>query len=186
MNVKKQIILFLGICIVISLTLIFVFLLPLFSEIKNDSLELVGIKKELTMINEKTKGINDIKKTCNAIDYNLEKSENLFVNLEIPVSLIEFLENSADNLNLLSKISPVFLKEVKDDIWDFVGFRLTIAGPYDGLMRFLVKIESAPFLIEAQDLSIRILTDSELSAEDYKQFDSGDVLASLTIKSFGK
>ncbi len=186
MNAKKQIILFSGICLVISLILIFSFILPLVIGIKNSSSKLVGIKKELAIIHEKADGIGDVKATCNAISSDLERSESLFVNLEVPVSLIEYLENNADDLSLLVKTSPVFLKEVKDDIWDFVGFRLTITGSYNNFMRFIERIESAPFLIEIQDLSARILTGSELGVEGYEAFRSGDVSASLTIKVFGK
>lgn len=173
MNAKKQIVLVSGIFIAISLILIFVFVLPLSADIRKDSLELVSIKKELVTIYEKTEGMGDIKKTCDTIDYDLEKSKDLFVNLEVPVKLMEFLENNANDLGLLVKTSPIFLKEAKDDLWDFVGFRLAITGSYDNLMRFIERTESAPFLIEEQDLSIGILT-------------NGDISASLTIKVFGK
>jgi len=186
MNAKKQIILFSGVCLAISLILIFSFIAPLIIGIKNSSLELIDIEKELSIIHEKAGGINDTKEICDAISPDLERSENLFVNLEVPVSLMEFLENNADNLSLSVKTSPVFLKEVKDDIWDFVGFRLTITGSYDNFMRFIEKIESAPFLTEIQELSARTLTSSELGIDGYEAFSLGDVSASLTIKVFGK
>lgn len=186
MNTKKQIILIIGGCIVIIILLVALLLFPLLLGIKRGSSSLVNIIKELNIISNKSGGIEVAKETCREIDFYLEKGTNLFIDKEVPVRLIRFLEDEANNLNLDINISPVSLKEAKDDIWEFVGFRLNLTGSYNNFIRFLRYVEAGPFLIELSDMSIKALSESELKSKNYEQFSLNDVVAILTIKVFAK
>lgn len=186
MNTKKQIILIIGICIVIIIALVVFLVFPLFAGIKGDSSSLIDIRKKLNIISDKSGEIEAAKTDCEEIDSYLEKSENLFVDIEVPVRLIEFLENNANSLDLNINIFPISLKEVGDDIWKFVGFRLSLTGSYNNFIRFLRYVEAGPFLIEVNDMSVKTLGELEFRSEDHKQFSSGNITAILTIKVFAK
>lgn len=186
MNTKKQIILLIGGCIVIAIALVVFLLYPFFIGIKEDSNSLVSVKKELNNISDRSGGIETAKTTCSQIDSYLEKAENLFVDIDVPVRLIEFLEDMANSSNLDINISPMSLREAKDDVWEFVGFRLDLTGPYNNFVRFLKHVEAGQFLIEVNDMSIKALSESELKLRNYEQFSLGDITAILTIKVFAK
>ena len=61
MNNKKQIYLFIGICLVVFLILSLIFIWPLSVKIRKSSAELTGIKKELAIIDDKTNGMENLK-----------------------------------------------------------------------------------------------------------------------------
>ena len=186
MNDKRQITLFIGICAVVSLTLLIVFIWPFFSRVKESSAELTRIKKELAVIDDKTGNIKTLKETCSMIGDNLQRAENLLIDKKVPVNLIEYLENSANSSNVLIKVSPISLKEISDDLWDFMSFRLNVSGSYQDFMSFFEKLEAGPFLVEIKDLSVKGLTSSDLSVDDFAQFSIGDVTATITIRVFAK
>lgn len=179
MNTKKQIILFWVICLIMAFAIIWFFVIPLFKTISQISSEFVNVNKELAIINNETREIKDTEDICDKIDPDLQKAEDLFVSKDVPIKVIEFLENVATISDLLIEISPSSLDDYKDSAWDFVGFRLVLYGSYVNFMRFLEKIETGPFLIETYNLSIK-----EISG--YKEFSSGDISAVLIIKVFAK
>jgi len=186
MNIKKQIILLIGSGIVTTILLVVFLICPLFIGIKEDSNSLVSVKKELNIISDTSGEIETAKTACSQIDSYLEKAENLFVDMDVPVRLIEFLEDRANRSNLDINISPTSLREAKDDVWEFVGFRLNLAGRYNNFVKFLKHVEAGPFLIEVNDMSIKTLSESELNLKNYEQFSIGDITAILTIKVFAK
>jgi len=179
MNTKKQIILFWGICLITAFVIIWVFIVPLFGTIRQISIGLAGVKKELIIIHEKTGEIDEAESVCDKIDPDLQKIENLFVDKDVPVKAIEFLENIAVASDLPIEIYPISLSDYEDEIWDFVSFRLSARGSYINFRRFLEKMEAGPFLIEIYNLSVREISSNEDSL-------SNNVDTVLTIKVFTK
>lgn len=161
MNLKRQLIvisIFFGI---ITLILILVFIYPLFKGAKLNSLELISVKKELALFQDKAGGIEKLKTTYKKIEPDLEKIDQLFIDSEVPVNLIEFLEKTAKGSGLLIKISPTSLKPVEQDLWNSITFRLTLIGSFTNFLRFLEKTEASAYLIEIQDLFVKRLTEPE-------------------------
>ena len=179
MNAKKQIILFWGICLIIALVIVWLFIIPLSGTIKQISSDLVETKTRLAIIHNEKGEVEGVESICNKIDPDLQKMEALFVNKDVPIEVIEFLEDMAVISGLSIEISPASLDGYEDEIWDFVGFRLSLYGSYINFMKFLEKIETGPFLIEMYDLSIREMSDRE-------GFSYDDVGIVLTAKIFAE
>lgn len=146
MNPKRQIIVISVFFGIISLILIFVLIFPLFKKIKQDSLELISARKELSLFQYKSAGIEELRITYDKIEPDLKKIEEIFVDFEMPVGLIEFWEEAASDLGLSIKISPVSQ-----------GFRLSLTGSFNDFLKFLEKTERAPYLTKTNDLSVRSL-----------------------------
>lgn len=183
---KKQIILLSVVFVIVVLVLIFVLAYPLLKGIKENSSNLIYVKKELASLKDKEGGIGGLEITYKKIEPDLEKINQLFVDSEVPVDLIKFLERTGADSNVSIKISPFSLKIDEDDSWNSIGFRLNLIGSFNNFMRFFEKIETAPYLIEIQDLSIKKLTESELKLESYQGFSLGDINSSLTIKVYAQ
>jgi hypothetical protein len=186
MTYKKKI----TISIVFFLSLIilfFVFLIyPLFLEIKNISQDFLNQKKELMAFEKRVENLKKFQKLFPKISAHLEKIDNLFVNPEVPVDFILFLERLSQESDLSLKISQNLSLEIKKDSWPFFSFQLNLVGSFPNLSRFLEKLESAFYLIEIQNLTINRLNEAELKSKEFEQFSLGDVKAILSIKVYTK
>jgi Tfp pilus assembly protein PilO len=179
MNLKKEIVIISIILGIISLVFILVFITPLLKSIRNNPIELIKVKKELSSFQEVTDKTGEIKSIYEEINPNLEKINQLFAKLETPIDLIKFFQKTAKDTSLVIKIVPVSSEKGFDDYWDNSTFRLTLIGSYNDFMKFLEKIENGPYLTEDQELSIRKATSSEMILDE-------DIKADLTIKVFVK
>ncbi len=181
MNQKREIIIISAVLGLISLVLLLVFVWPLLKSIKNSPLELVNVKKELALFQDKATG--NIKEIYQEVEPNLEKVDQLFIDSQSPIDLIKFWRDRARELNLNINISPLSSSEDEKDYWNNIVFRLNLTGSFSDFIRFLEKTESGPYLAEVRDLTVRKLSESELVFEG---FSSGAVKADLTLKVFVK
>ena len=184
MNTKKQITLYLVGSAILLLVLILLFIYPVCKKVKENSAELIEIKKEVVIIDNKKGEIKNTRGACVLNESDFQKAQDVLVSLDVPVKLIEFLEDTANDSSLYINISPVSLKKVYDDLWDFVSFRLNLFGSYSNFMKFFEKLESSPFLIEIQDLSIKRMTASE--TDELVGVLPNDVRANLNLRVFAK
>jgi len=184
MGTKKKIILISVVSGIIGLAFIFLLIYPLFRRIIKNSQEIVEARKEIVLSQGEVGGISQIKKDFKKLKPDLEKIDGLFVDSEAPVSLIEFLEKTAVNSGVSIEIRPVSLKESKEDSWDFIGFQVTAIGFSDNSLRFLEKLETAPYLIEIQNVVVNKLTEQNLKSQRYEGYSLEDVILNLKIKVF--
>ncbi|MBU3942424.1 hypothetical protein KKA24_00395 [Patescibacteria group bacterium] len=184
MSIKKKIISFLVACLILSLILVFLFVYPTLGTIKKNLSELINIKKEIIIINNKKGEISETGDSCVLKLSDLDRSQNVFANLDVPVGLIEFFEDGASKNNLSINISPISSKKIDDDLWDFVSFRLSLFGSYGNFMKFFEKMETSQFLIEIQDISIKKLTESEVKENEGTSLK--DIRANINLRVFAK
>jgi len=141
---------------------------PLLSGVKKNSQELILAKREFVSFKTKNEEFEQSKEVYRSLKTDLEKIDELFINSDVPVDLIKFWRETAKNSGLLIDISPTSVEASETVLWDYIGFRLSLIGSFSDFLKFLEKIETAPYLIEIQNLS----------AKNSKQF--------LTIKVYIK
>ncbi len=168
MDSKRKIIVISIVFGAVTLSLIFLVIRPLLSGVKKNSQELILAKKELVSFKTKSKKFEQSKKVYVSLKTDLEKIDELFINSDVPIDLIKFWRETAKDSGLLIDISPTSLETSETALWDSIGFRLSLTGYFSDFLKFLEKIETAPYLIEIQNLS----------AKTFKQF--------LTIKVYIK
>ena len=184
LNQKKQILISITIFGLIVLFLVLFAVCPLFKEIKKNSESFILTKKELTSLEVQSKNLGEFKKIYQENLQNIEKIDNLFINSQVPIDFIGFLEKISQDSNVSIKISLLASKE--RDIWPSSQFQILSTGSFNNFSKFLEKIETASYLIEIKNISINRATENELKSEGSKGLVTGDIKANLLIKVFTK
>jgi len=177
-----------AIVIFLILTIIFVVfsIWPLFSGIKKSSANILSQKAALVILEAETKNLEEFKSYSQEIRPNLEKIDALFIDPEVPVDFIRFLEKTARESQASLKISPAFPTQITKDPWPTFLFQLTLTSSFPDFLKFLEKLESSIYLIEIQSLNISRLTETELKVPEFEKFSLGDVRARVSLKVFTK
>ena len=139
--------------IVISLLCFAIY--PLLSGVKKNSQELILAKKELASFKAETEEFEQSKEIYASLKTDLEKIDQLFINPDVPIDLVRFWRETAEDSGLLIDISPTSLGVEETVLWDSMGFHLSLIGPFSNFLKFLEKIETASNLIEIQNLSAK-------------------------------
>lgn len=147
---------------------------PFFQEIKKNSQQLILERQNLLSLESKIKSLENFGKRVQKLKPDLERIDSLFVELDLPVDFIRFLEKISLDSSVNIKISPSPSVKISGDTWLSSNFQLSLAGSFPRFLKFLGKLENSQYLIESQSLSISRLTDADL----------GDIKASLSIKVF--
>lgn len=155
MTINKKINISVIIFIVFGLIFLFSAIIPLFREIKKNSKELLD-QKRITIDNDaQKKNLEQFKIFSTLFDENFDKIENLFIDSDVPVEFIQFLENTAGNNNLRIEIAPSSKNSPKEE-WSFLSFQIMAKGFLPDFLRFIEKIENSFYLVEIQNLNISI------------------------------
>ena len=147
----------------VFLTLLFGLIFPLFSSIKKDSFELFSQKEKLASLENTKESFNQIQESYPNFQSGIEKINSLFINPKEPIEFIGFLEKTAQSLNLSIQIL-LGGEQPKGTDWQSISFQVKITGSFSNLMKFLEKIESAPYLVEINNLNIQKLSGNEINA----------------------
>jgi len=167
----------------ISFSLLIFFLIsfliyPLFQDIRNISKELNFKKRELILLENRISNSEDFQK----IKPDLKKIEDVFVEKELPVDFISFLEN----LSRESKVSIEISSLIQEKEKDFLLFQIKSIGSFPNFLKFLEKIENSKYLVEIQNLNISRLSPEELKSKEFEGFSSGDIKANFPLKVLTK
>ena len=184
MNIKNKINLSLIFFLILAIFLIAFLIYPLLEDIKNNSKEIISQKKEIKVLENKIRDIEEFRKNYAKIRPNLEKIETLFIDSEAPIDFISFLEKTSKGCQVSIEIVPAAI--TNEEPWPSLSFSITLTGSFPNFLRFLEKLESGPYLTEIQNLSIKRLQDTELKSKEFESLSLGDIQASFLIKVFTK
>jgi hypothetical protein len=186
MTLKNKINLSLVIFILLSVILILFVIYPLFKEIKINSEDLISKRQSLTLLERKTENLKQYQTIWVEIEPNLEKIDKLFIDPEMPVEFISFLEATARDCDLSIEISPSLSQKTTEDPWPSLFFQISSTASFSKFSKFLEKLETSPYLIKIQNLNITRLSEAELKSKDLEKFSLGDVKATFSIKVYTK
>jgi len=135
--------------------LIFIFgVYPIFKDIEKNSEEVFRQKKELVILEAQITNLEKFKTVYKELEEILKKIQDLFVDLQVPVDFIRFLETTAESCSLDISISPTSSGKFGNDYWQSLIFQISNRGSFPNFLRFLEKLENSPYLIEIQSLNI--------------------------------
>ena len=154
MSFKRKTYIVLSIFTIIILFLVSFVVYPLFKGIKKNSQDFVSQRKEYALLRIKANYLMDFEKLSKDNQPNLERINTLFVDPEMPVNFICFLERIARESQVSIAISPMASVKGKADVWPFITFRVNLTGSFSSLSRFLGKIETSPWPVENLNLKI--------------------------------
>lgn len=161
---------------------IFVFLCPysIFKNIQASSGQLLSAEAELTSISEKNNELSNWEKELPGLEPDLEKIKSVFVDLEMPVEFLRFLEKLAADNNLSIRVSLLHADSKKNSDAAILQFKVLANGSFSDCARFLEKLENAPYLIAVEDLNI-----IRFFNEEEEEVFSEEMEFNLSIKAFG-
>jgi hypothetical protein len=162
------------------LLILFFLILPNFNEIKRISKEISQAKIKLEGITKHQEEIEKFKKLYPEIKEDLSKFENSFVNKEIPIDFVEFLEKMAKDLKIQSQIS--ILSSSKDSI----SFQIKGVGTPENVFKFIEKVENCNYLIQGERMRISKLSEAELKIEEFKGFSKNDLKFEISFSVLAK
>ncbi|MDD5145485.1 MAG: hypothetical protein PHF44_01370 [Candidatus Pacebacteria bacterium] len=185
MSTKRKIFIALGTFGALALVIVFLIILPLFRDIKNNSKNYILVKQEAFSIEEEAKNLAEIKEKYSEYGPDLNKIDSLFVNAKIPFAFTRFLEDLAkdSDVSLEASLSPS-LEENKNQVWPAIYYQLAITGPFPNFSKFLEKLENSPYLIKIQNLTVKKLTKGDLSKKEFENYSFTDVKSNLQISVF--
>lgn len=180
MKIKNKIYIIIVFFGLIVLSLIVFFIFPSFKKIKKNSDDLFSKKQSISVLKNQVAQVENFKKIYNEYRPSLEKTDQLFIDLENPVNFIKFLEKTASDSGIESEISlsPYSLKEEESSI----TFQFFSTDDFLKILKFTKAIESGPYLVEIKNL---IIKNSETESASKNNL-SKRVDATFLIKAFSK
>lgn len=182
MSHKIKISISIVIFLLLNLTLIFL-LRNFILEIKKTSSEIFSKRSDLLFLEKKAQNSEEFSKLFQEEEENFEKVNLSFVNLEMPVDFINFIEKTAKDLNLSLQLSITPLAKEQTP-WPAIGFQINLTGFYSDFFKFLKKLYYSSYLIEVQNLEILRVEKEKPSIE--KEIPAGNVKANLLIKVYAR
>jgi len=136
-----------------SVCLITLFVWPTFQDIEKESFNLVSQKTALAVAKDQYSDTKAFEKKYNGYKPDLDKVDALFIDSQNPVAFIKFIESSASMLDVSLEISsPSFSK---DNSFSYEKLLLSVLGEFSDIIKFAKYLESAPYLIKIENISIK-------------------------------
>lgn len=171
---------------VLSVLLMAFVVYPLFKGIEEISYNLFLEKNRIIYLNTEKEEIDKTENFYNNYQADLNRIENLFVDPEVPVQFINFLEDTAVKSQIKLEISSMVKGKDKEGFWPSLSVQLLATGSFSNFLKFLDKIENAPYLIEILELNTRELGEKEKQEQEKEGVVNADTSSILLIKVFTK
>jgi len=163
MTTNRKIFLTLVVSGSVALVLIFFIVYPLLRGIKKSSGELIAIRNDLIEISGQTGSLVQIKKIYEEVEPDFKKIDQFLIDPEVPIDLIRFWEKTAKDSEVSINIYSTVLKKSGNELWNSMGFQITLIGSFSHFLRFFEKVETGPYLVEIQNLNVKRLFAGEVS-----------------------
>ncbi|MFC1789385.1 type 4a pilus biogenesis protein PilO [Patescibacteria group bacterium] len=163
-----------------AMILLVVFVIyPVFNGIEKDSRDFISLKRELNSLKMEIQKLEEVKKQNLDYQENLKKIDTLFIDSEIPVDFVRFLENLSLDSGISIDISFSSEPQGQNHPWPALLFYISAEGSFESFLRFLNKLENTPYLVEVQNLTVKRLTGEGVEASE-------DISANITLIVFSK
>lgn len=179
MAIKTKIYLTLLISSFLIILIIVFIVFPLFNGIKNNSQELMVRKEKTVELEAENLNLEKFKDAHKEISQFLKEIDNLFIDSEVPLEFINFLEETAEKTG--NKLESLSLsdKKIEKDSWDYLVFQISLTSSFSKILIFIEKIENNPYLIEIEGMTISKLAPNQETGLK-------EVRANFSIKVFAK
>lgn len=164
MNIDKKIKISIILFLVAFLAICFCLVYPLVKDVQGAAKELESQKENFVVLETKIENLEDFKVVYKGLEEILGRIDGLFVDSDVPVDFINFLETTAENSSLEFEMSSAAYQDKKKDNWPFILFQAKAEGMFPSLLIFLDKLESSPYLIEVKDINISEMTEGNVNS----------------------
>jgi len=159
-------------------------LIPFAKEFQDSSLSVDFSGKALKLFFQRAEDFAAFKNNKSYYENIKNELNGCFARADAPISFIEFLEEEAENFNLYIRIQPLAIKTESIDLWQPVGFQVSLLGSFPASLKFLERIEQGPFLSDILQININNVSEEKLKQKEFETEKAGDVSTLLAIKVF--
>lgn len=165
--------------VIFALTL-FVFR-PLWLKIKEKSQSLAESESTLEALGEQLDIFQQFQTNSLVYQEYTLILDNFFIQQSAPIRFMEFIESQAAEVGLSLDVQALTLHQPNQQ--DDFGFRLKVEGPYPGALKFLSRLEEAPWLIDLPQLTIQRYTADKRKRDEETELKEGEVILTITVKA---
>ncbi len=159
-------------------------LIPLAGDFQDSSLLVDFSGKALKLFFQRTEDFAAFKNNKPYYENIRNELDGCFARADAPISFIEFLEEEAENFKLSIRIQPMAIKTETIDLWQPVGFQVSLLGSFPASLKFLERVERGPFLSDILQININKVSEEKLKQKEFETAKAGDVSVLLAIKVF--
>lgn len=177
------------ISLVFALIVIFlaVFLIPsLINSLRRESDSFIAIKKTISLLDKEIEEFERFQDKQSFYYSKLSAIEGSFVDPEVPIAFLEFLEDKAALLDLSVEISPISMGGKDEGSWDSLGFQVLVTGPSPRCLRYLEEVQMSKWILEIRDLEIQRIPEKDFSGSGLESFSPGDVYMAFSLKVYSQ
>jgi hypothetical protein len=171
---------------IIALIFFVFIIIPIFKNVNKDAKEFLAYKEDFLSAEDKIENLKKLSTIYKNYQQNLDKIDSLFIDKDVPVDFIKFLENTAQNFQLFIKVSSVGIEENKDELGQSLSFQISAYGSFSNFLKFLGKLENGPYLIEVRTLNIAKLVNLSRVPKEVKNLSPDDINVSLILRVAAK
>jgi Tfp pilus assembly protein PilO len=171
--------------ILISITILAVILgfliWPLFSQVKSFATIILTQKSTLKLLQDQVTTLEDFQKNYNLYSGQFQRIANGFVNQEVPLNFIEYLEALGRSNNLEVVINNMgFDSKNKKDALTALDFQVNAKGVVSNSLRFLEQLENGTWFLEIRQMNL----EKEILDPDQPKPKESAVSLSLSLSVF--
>ena len=179
---SRKIYLFASILIIVGILASLFLIFILFKGVKNNSEAFSLEKEKITSLSEEKENRKKMEDLYKNYQSDLDKVEKVFIDPEVPIEFIGFLEKTAGASQVQLKILSMTKKTDQKDAWPNLLFQVSVTGSFFNFSKFLEKLENSPYLIETLELNSGALSEKEIKSKEFENFSSADTNTLLLIK----
>lgn len=128
-------------------------------------------KSVLKLLQDQITTLENFQKNYPIYEQQFRKIDKAFIDLEVPINFVEYLEERAAANDVAADIRPTAVisgKKGKPDIsWQSLGFQIALKGDIQDCQRYAEEIESGPWFVDLRQLNL-MKTKPVLSSEQEK------------------
>lgn len=138
----------------VAILLLIVFVIyPIFKDIEKNSSDFISLKGEFISLKTDAQNLQEAKRKIAENEQNLAKINALFIDPEVPIDFVRFLEKLAADTEVSIKINFTPVLQNQGNPWPALSFFVSAKGNFQNFSRFIDKLENAPYLIRVQNLT---------------------------------
>lgn len=135
--------------------IVVLFVIPSISGIYSVGLDITSQREIIAANAARASDLEKFKFFLKREQNNLLKTEKLFVDSQVPLDFIGFLESAAVAAGVNLEISPnTVIENAKKNSWLFLSFRLALSGDFNAIEKFIKAVESGDYLVNVSNVTI--------------------------------
>lgn len=160
---------------------------PIISRLRETGAAIAAQNEKIAGLDRQVRQIENFRNFYRKEEINFLKVDEAFVNSDMPLQFIDYLNALARDCQTAIKMEPGASLKIKNDAWPSISFQVSLTGTFSGIGQFIKKIEVGAYLVEIQNVRIAVQAGGAAGDDGVGQPDTAkNVSASILLKAYAK